>query len=219
MSPKEVDHLAVVRKVVGRRLRQGEAAGQLGLSLQQVRRLVRRYQDGEPAGLVSRRRGRRPNNALDPALRREVMGWMRKRYADFGPTLACEKLTEFHGYRLSAEALRQWMMAQGLWRAKSRRRARIHQRRPQRACLGELIQIDGSPHAWLEDLGPACTLIVFIDDATGRLLNLRLVPAEATQAYMEALSVYLAPYGRPVAMYSDQTPYTGPPSNADFEAI
>ena len=125
MSPKEVDHLAVVRKVVGRRLRQGEAAGQLGLSLQQVRRLVRRYQDGEPAGLVSRRRGRRPNNALDPALRREVMGWMRKRYADFGPTLACEKLTEFHGYRLSAEALRQWMMAQGLWRAKSRRRARI----------------------------------------------------------------------------------------------
>ena len=178
--------------------------------------LVRRYKDGGPAGLVSKRRGRRPNNALDPSLRCEVMAWVRKRYADFGPTLACEKLTEVHGYRLSAETLRQWMLAEGLWQAKSRRRARIHQRRPRRACFGEyqfltcgqaayaVVQIDGSPHAWFEDRGKRCTLIVFIDDATGRLLYLRFVAAETTQAYMEALGVYLGRYGRPVALYSDR---------------
>ena len=129
---------------------------------------------------------------------------MKERYADFGPTLACEKLTEVHGYRLSAETLRQWMMAEGLWKVKSRRRLRIHQRRVRRAGFGELIQIDGSPHAWFEDRGGRCTLIVFIDDATSRLLYLRFVPAETTQAYMEALGAYLSAYGRPVAVYSDR---------------
>lgn len=204
MSAREADRLAVVRKVLAKRLLQREAAERLGVSVRQFKRLVRRYKDGGPAGLVSKRRGRRPNNALDPSLRCEVMAWVRKRYADFGPTLACEKLTEVHGYRLSAETLRQWMLAEGLWQAKSRRRARIHQRRPRRACFGELIQIDGSPHAWFEDRGKRCTLIVFIDDATGRLLSLRFVAAETTQAYMEALGVYLGRYGRPVALYSDR---------------
>ena len=204
MSGKEADRLAVVRKVVAKRLRQREAAVQLGLSIRQVKRLLRRYRDRGAAGLVSRRRGRRPNNAMDPGLRREVMDWVVRRYADFGPTLACEKLTEAHGYRLPAETLRQWMMAEGRWRSKSRRRLRIHQRRPRRACFGELIQIDGSVHAWFEDRGGRCTLIVFIDDATSRLLYLRFVPAETTQAYMEALGAYLSAYGRPVAVYSDR---------------
>ena len=204
MSGGELDRLEVVRKVVAKRLTQREAALRLGLSVRQVKRLVRRYRDGGRAGLVSRRRGRRPNNALDPALRDEVMEWMRTRYADFGPTLAREKLTEVHGYRLSVETLRQWMMAEGLWKAKSRRCARIHQRRPRRACFGELVQLDGSPHAWFEDRGPECTLIVFIDDATGRLMDLRFVPAETTRAYMEALGAYLGRYGRPVALYSDR---------------
>ena len=204
MSGEEVDRLAVVRKVVAKRLLQREASAQLGVSVRQVKRLVRRYKDGGAAGLVSRRRGRRPNNALDPSLRGEVMDWVRKRYADFGPTLACEKLTEVHGYRLSVETLRQWMMAEGIWKSKSRRRARIHQRRVRRACFGELVQLDGSPHAWFEDRGERCTLIVFIDDATSRLMYLRFVAAETTQAYMQALGVYLSRHGRPVALYSDR---------------
>ena len=204
MSAREVDRLGVVRKVVAKRLLQREAAVQLGLSVRQVKRLVRRYRDDGPGGLVSRRRGRRPNNVIGADVRREVMDWVRRLYSDFGPTLAGEKLTEVHGYRLSAETLRQWMMAEGLWEAKSRRKARIHQRRPRRACFGELVQLDGSPHAWFEDRGERCTLIVFIDDATGRLMYLRFVPAETTQAYMEALGAYLGRYGRPVALYSDR---------------
>lgn len=204
MSAREVDRLGVVRKVVARRLLQREASLQLGLSVRQVQRLVRRYRDDGAAGLVSRRRGKRPNNVIEAGVRREVMDWVHKRYADFGPTLACEKLTEFHGYRLSVETLRQWMIAEGLWKAKSRRRARIHQRRPRRACFGELVQLDGSPHAWFEDRGERCTLIVFIDDATGRLMYLRFVAAETTRAYMQALRVYLGRYGRPVALYSDR---------------
>ena len=111
------------------------------------------------------------------------MGLVHERYADFGPTLACEKLVEQHGYRLSVETLRQWMIAEGLWKPKKRKAAR--KKRPRRPCPGELVQIDGSPHDWFEGRGPCCTLIVFIDDATSKLMVLHFVPAETTWAYLQ----------------------------------
>jgi len=129
---------------------------------------------------------------------------VRKHYSDFGPTLACEKLSKQHDQHLSVETLRQWMIADGLWKPRQRRQTRVHQRRPRRACFGELVQIDGSPHDWFEGRGPRCTLLVFIDDATGQLLALRFVAAETTQGYMQALEQYLNDHGRPVALYSDR---------------
>ena len=129
---------------------------------------------------------------------------MRERYADFGPTLAGEKLAELHDHHLCAETLRRWLIADGLWRPKRRRQARIHPRRPRRPGLGELVQIDGSPHDWFEGRAEPGTLIVFIDDATSRLLALRFVSAETTRAYMETLASYLTRHGRPVALYSDR---------------
>jgi len=204
MSHREVDRLEVIQAVAGKRLKQREAAVQLGLTVRQVKRLVRRYRESGAPGLVSRRRGRRPNNAIATAVCEEVMALVRERYADFGPTLACEKLTTHHGFRFSVETLRQWMVADGLWRPRQRRQARVHQRRPRRPRLGELVQIDGSPHDWFEGRGPRCTLLVFIDDATGRLLALRFVPAETTQGYMQTLGDYLLAHGRPVALYSDR---------------
>ncbi|RME36291.1 MAG: ISNCY family transposase [Deltaproteobacteria bacterium] len=204
MTQKAVDRLAVIQQVTNRQLRQYEAARQLGLSIRQVKRLVARFrQEGAP-GLVSRRLGRRPGNAFSEAVRQEIMTLVRERYADFGPTLACEKLVELHGRQLSVETLRQWMIADGLWQPKKRKAARIHQRRPRRPCRGELVQIDGSPHDWFEGRGPRCTLIVFIDDATSALMALRFVPAETTWAYLQTLKDYLAEHGRPVALYSDK---------------
>jgi len=204
MSHKELDRLEIIQAVAGKQLKQLEAARRLGLSVRQVKRLVQRYRDEGAAGLVSRRRGRRANNALADGVRQAVLALVRKHYADFGPTLACEKLAERHGHLLSVETLRQWMIADGLWAPKRRRQARIHPRRPRRPCLGELVQIDGSPHDWFEGRGPRCTLIVFIDDATGRLMALRFAPAETTQAYMETLAQHLEQHGRPVALYSDK---------------
>lgn len=204
MSQKELDRHGVVRQVVNKQILQEDAARQLGLSIRQVKRLARRYREEGAAGLISGHRGKRPNNAIAEGVRRAVMDIVRERYADFGPTLACEKLIERHGFSLSVETLRQWMIAEGLWQPKQRKRASIHQRRPRRPCLGELVQIDGSPHDWFEDRGPRCTLIVFIDDATGRLMALRFAPAETTQAYLETLDQYLQQHGRPVALYSDK---------------
>ena len=204
MSHQEVDRLGVIQQVAGKQLRQRDAARQLGMSVRQVKRLVARYRVEGAAGLVSRHRGKRPGNAIADAVRQEILGIVRGNYADFGPTLACEKLAERHGHAVSVETLRQWMIAEGLWQAKRRRQARIHQRRPRRPCRGELVQIDGSPHDWFEGRGPRCTLIVFIDDATSELMTLRFVPLETTQAYMETLAAYLTQHDRPVALYSDK---------------
>ena len=200
----EADRASVILQVVEKRLRQTEAGARLGLSARQVKRLVRRYREHGVAGMASGRRGRRPNNALDEAVRRQALSLVRERYADFGPTFAAEKLAEEHGLALSRETLRKWMTADGLWRPKGRQAARVHQSRPRRAQLGELVQVDGSPHDWFEGRGPACTLIAFVDDATSRLLALRFFAAETTEAYMETLRGHLAAHGRPVALYSDR---------------
>ena len=172
--------------------------------MRQVKRLVRCFRERGAAGLSSGHRGRRPNNAIGEGVRREVLGLVRERYPDFGPTFAREKLVEAHGYRLSAETLRQWMIAEGLWRSKARRAVRVHPSRPRRDCVGDLVQIDGSPHDWFEGRAPACTLIVYVDDATTRLLAMRFSVEETTEAYMETTRAHLAAHGRPVAYYSDR---------------
>ena len=204
LTAREADRVAVIREVAERRLRQSEAARRLGLSVRQVKRLVRRYRERGASGLASGRRGRRSNNAIDAAVREAVMDLVRERYADFGPTFACEKLAELHGHRLSAETLRGWMIEDGLWQAKPRREIREHPSRPRRECLGDLVQIDGSPHDWFEGRGPRCTLIVYVDDATSRLLATGFHAAETTEAYMRTTRAHLAAHGRPVAYYSDR---------------
>lgn len=204
MSLKELDRLQIIRDSVSRQITQEQAADRIGISIRQVKRLVQRYRIEGPQGLVSRRRGQRPNNAFTSEFRTLVISLVRDKYPDFGPTFACEKLRELHELALSAETLRKWMVEEGLWRERRRKTARIYQRRQRRPCYGELIQIDGSPHDWFEERGPRCTLIVFIDDATSALMVLRFAPAETPRAYMETLRDYLDKYGRPLALYSDR---------------
>lgn len=127
-----------------------------------------------------------------------------ERYRDFGPTLAHEKLTEIHDLRLSRESVRRIMVAEGLWKPKRAKRAETHPMRERRACFGELVQIDGSDHDWFEGRGPRCTLLVYIDDATGQLLELWFVPEETFFGYCEASRHYFERYGKPVAFYSDK---------------
>ena len=130
---REVDRVGVIREVLGRRLGQGEASERLGICVRQVKRLVRRYREEGARGLRSRRGGRRASNGIAPELRREIVGVVRERYEDFAPTLAWEKLTEVHGYGVSVETLRKWMVAEGLWRSSfglTPVRACVHARRP-----------------------------------------------------------------------------------------
>lgn len=204
MSQKEIDRIAIIHQVAEKKIRQKEAAKVLGISSRQVRRLLCRYRESGDAGLLSYRRGRPGNNRIEGAVRKQAMELIHQHYSDFGPTLACEKLAERDGIQVSRETLRKWMIEEELWVAKPVRQRTVHQLRERRSRFGELVQIDGSPHDWFEGRSEKCTLLVFIDDATSRLLYLRFVPAETTVAYMEALQLYLGRYGRPVSLYSDR---------------
>ncbi len=204
MSKKELTRLEVIQQLEQRRMRQKEAAEILGVSTRHIRRLLQSYREHKEKGLISKRRGKPSNNRLKAETKQEATDLLYSRYHDFGPTLAHEKMTEVHDLTLSVESVRQIMIAEELWKPRKVKRTAVHQMRPRRACLGELVQIDGSPHAWFEDRGPACTLLVYIDDATGKLMELLFVPVESTFAYFAATRRYLDRHGRPVAFYSDK---------------
>lgn len=204
LSRAELDRLTLIESVISRHTTQQQAAIELSLSTRQVKRLVRKYRLDGAYGLISKRRGKQPNNLISNDVKQQALALVHDRYPDFSPTFAHEKLTECHQLKFSVETLRQWMISDGLWKGKSRKQAKIHQQRLRRSRLGELVQIDGSPHDWFEGRALPCTLIVFIDDATSQLLALRFAPTETTQAYMETLDDYLDQHGRPVALYSDK---------------
>ncbi len=187
-----------------KRLRQKEAAKMLEVGVRQVKRLLRSYRRSGATGLVSKRRGRASPNQLDEKLKRKVLNLLQGKYKGFGPTLACEKLVEVDKLSISDETVRQLMITEGLWKVRKTAKLVVHQMRERRACLGELVQIDGSPHAWFEDRGPSCTLLVLIDDATGRLLGLLFVDQESFHNYARLVRPYFERCGKPVAFYSDK---------------
>ena len=190
MSRPEIERAHVMRAIEERRLTQKQVATQLRLSVRQVERLYARYKRDGPAGLISQRRGQR-NHTLPKELRQEALRLVRTRYVDFGPTLAHEKLLELHGLRMSVETLRQWMIEDGVWKTRAQRRKRIQQPRYRRDCTGELVQIDGCEHHWFEDRGPKCVLLVYVDDATGKLMALRMCESESSFSYFHATRSYL----------------------------
>lgn len=204
MTMRELDRFKVIEAVADGGLKPWRAAQRLGLTTRQIRRLVARLREDGPCGLVSRRRAKPSNNRLDAALANRALAIIRDRYADFGPTLAREKLHECHGIRLAKETVRRLMTDAGLWVPRAHRPPKIYQPRARRSCVGQLIQIDGSEHAWFEDRAPQCTLLVYVDDATSRLMHVHFTTTESTFSYFEATRAYLERYGKPVALYSDK---------------
>ena len=193
-----------MQRLTEKRMRQKEAASVLGVSVRQVKRLLSRYRRDGAQGLVSKRRGRPSNNRRSETIRQKALDLLKSKYQGFGPTLACEKLVEIEGLKISNESVRQLMIAEGLWKPKKARKVVTHQMRERRACFGELVQIDGSPHDWFEGRAPACTLLVFIDDATGRLGQLLFVESESFFSYCQAAAGYFTRHGKPAAFYSDK---------------
>jgi len=204
MSRAEIDRMAVLRDLAEDRIKVCEAATLMGLGRRQVFRLAKAFRRRVPAALVSWRRGKPSNRSYPASLRAEVIGLIRERYSDFGPTLTGEKLAELHGIRLGRETIRQWMAAAGIWKDRKQRMKPVHQPRYRRDCVGELIQIDGSEHWWFETRGPQCTLLVYVDDATSRLMHLQFVQTESTFDYFKATRSYLERHGKPIAFYSDK---------------
>ena len=204
MSVKEISRLEVMQRLTRKQMRQKEAGTILGLSVRQIKRLLKAYRRQGATGLVSKHRGRKGNNRLAEDVKKQALNLLKTKYRGFGPTLAHEKLVEKEKLKLPDESVRQLMIAEDLWKARKAKKVVVHQLRERRACFGELVQIDGSPHDWFEGRAEACVLLVFIDDATGKLVQLRFVESESFFSYCEAAEGYFRQSGKPVAFYSDK---------------
>ena len=204
MSNKEANRISVLDKLKTKEIRQKQASEILGLSIRQTQRIVKNYHQAGIISLIHGNRGKISNHRVDQVTVDNVLAIVRDKYYDFGPTLAHEKLSENNQINFSVERLRIAMINSGLWLQKKRKRIVVHQLRERRKCFGELVQIDGSPHQWFEDRGKSCTLLVFIDDATGKLLWLEFCHSETTMAYFRATRGYLLKYGKPLTFYSDR---------------
>lgn len=216
LSLRDLDRLKVIRDVLEGRLLKSQAAQQLDLSPRQVRRLCRRVATKGPKGLVHGLRGRISNRKLKPDVVEQALQLVKKHYPDFGPTFACEKLEERHTLELSISSLRRAMIGAGLWQTRRYRR-RHRAWRQRKACVGELVQVDGSIHAWFEDRGPRCWLIAFVDDATSKLLYGEFARAEDTLTLMRLAQTYLRRQGRPLAFYVDQDSIYKTTRSADLD--
>jgi transposase len=204
MSTKELSRLEVMQRLSQKKLSQQEAGTILKLSKRQIKRLLKAFREQGAAGLMSKHRGRKANNRLSDEVKRSALNLLKTKYKGFGPTLAHEKLVEKEKLKLSNESVRKLMIEEGLWKARKAKKVVVHQLRERRACFGELVQIDGSPHDWFEGRADPCVLLVFIDDATGKLVQLLLVDSESFFSYCQAAESYFKKYGKPVAFYSDK---------------
>lgn len=219
MSEEEVRRAGILSRVEKGELKQGRAAELLGISHRQLKRLYRRYREQGASGLVHGNAGRASNRAKPAKLRKQIIGLVEKHYSGgpgerFGPTLASEHLAEEHGLEIDSETLRRWMLSEGLW-TRERKRKSYRQRRLRRAHFGELLQLDGSFHPWLEDRGPKGCLLNLVDDATGSALA-AFAQDETTWAVADLVRAWIEGYGIPRAIYTDwKSVYHAPPEKEE----
>ncbi len=202
MSLREVRRLKAIHEVRKGHIRQKAAASMLGLSERQVRRLVRAVKKEGDHGVVHKNRGRRSNRKKPDKMRTKVLSLYRKRYQGFGPTLATEKLFERDGVKLSDETLRKWLIEAGLW-VKRRKRSGHRRWRERKECFGEMVQMDGSHHDWLEGRGSELVIMGYIDDATN-MVYARFYDYEGTLPAMDSFRRYIKKHGLPMSIYLDR---------------
>ena len=183
MSTKEIKRSEIMRMADEKRITQKRGASRLGITERHFRRLLARYRTRGPEGIISGHRGKPSNNRMPEGKKGEIIKKLREDYSDFGPTFAREKLAEREGITVSKETVRQIMIDVGLHQPKTRRKDRIHPLRERRKRRGELVQIDGSYHAWLEDRADKACLLLFVDDATSEILAGEFVEHESYLAY------------------------------------
>jgi transposase len=205
LSQKELQRVAVISQCVQGDLACARAAELLDLSPRQIKRLKSRYRQGSAAALAHASRGRPSHRRVPQRVRDRIVHLARTRYAGFNDHHLCEKLTEQEGFSLSRETLRRLLRSQGLGSPRKRRAPTHRQRRLRVACEGQLVQLDGSPHDWLEGRGPRLTALGMQDDASGKILAAQFFPTETAEGYFRLLQSLLHRFGVPTAFYGDRS--------------
>lgn len=205
MTQKELNRKTVIEQAIDKRISQKEGAKKLGISERHFRRLLKLYRQAGDVGLVSGHRGKPGNRKLGEEKREAIVEFMEDPIFDgFGPTLLKEKLEEYKGIVICKETMRQLMIEDGKHSPKIKKKEKVHFERERRYRRGELVQIDGSYHAWLEGRGPNACLLLFVDDATSAVLAAEFVDHESFFAYAGLCKSYFRSTGLPVAFYSDR---------------
>lgn len=198
----ELRKLRVIEQVIEKRIKQKKAAKLLELSVRQIIRLVKKVRREGGKGIVHGLRDRESNRRYEGTHKEKVMFLCRKRYEGFGPTLAQEKLEELNHLYVNRETLRQWMLEEGLWELQRKGRKHL-QWRERKGSFGEMIQVDGSHHDWLEGRGPKLVLMGYIDDATNEVFAW-FHDYEGTLPAMDSFYRYAKKYGLPHSIYIDR---------------
>lgn len=204
LTIKEINRCELLKMSDEKRLTQREGAKRLNITERHFRRLLQRYRLYGPEGIISGHRRKPSNNRMKKEKREKILERIRDDYPDFGPTLASEKLWERNGLKVSKETVRQLMITEGLHKPKTRSNEQVHQMRERKPHRGELVQIDGSYHDWLEDRADKACLLLFIDDATSEILAARFVPQETFFSYADLCKRYFHQHGLPEAFYADR---------------
>lgn len=204
MSKKELNRIEVIHKVLDKRIKQKAAAELLDLCVRQVRRITKRVDEQGDASVVHGNRGKISNRKISETFKENILKIVEKKYPDFGPTFAAEKLEENDKKKVSKETLRNWMIEKNIWTPrKLKNKGKVHLWRERKACFGEMVQSDGSIHDWLEGRGPKMVLMAYIDDATGKPFA-RFYPAEDTLSAMDSFKRYIEKHGIPESIYFDR---------------
>ena len=204
MTARDLEKIKVMHLLEQKRITQRAAAKRLQITDRQIRNLFKRYKELGDKGVISRKLGKPSNHQIPQEIKKEALKLITSKYPQCGPTFTTEKLRENHHLPISIEYVRKLMISNRLWVSRQASKPKIHPLRPRRLFFGELIQMDGSHHLWFEDRGPACVLIVIIDDATSSLLGLLFTPTETLEAYFKAFKTYFLEEGRPLGAYCDR---------------
>lgn len=204
MSIKEIKRCEILKMADEKQITQSEGAKRICVTERHFRRLLYSYRESGAEGIISRHRGMISNNRLSKEKEEKIIGKLKQDYQGFGPTLASEKLLERDGIKVSKETVRQIMIMSGMHKPKTCKKDKarpLRQRRPRR---GELAQIDGSYHAWLEDRAEKACLLLFVDDATSEILAAKFVDHESFWSYAALCKHYFRQHGLPEAFYTDR---------------
>ena len=205
LSQRELQRVAVIAQCVKGELACARAAALLALTPRHIKRLKARYKKGGAAALAHASRGRPSPRRIPDRRRRQILRLAQTTYAGFNDHHLCEKLEEVEGIRIGRETLRQLLRAAGIGSPRQRRSPAHRQRRARRSREGEMLQVDASPHDWLEGRGPRITLLGFQDDATGKVVGAEFFPTEAAHGYFRVFRGILRRYGVPLSLYGDRS--------------
>lgn len=209
MKPHEIKRLHLIHQALEKKISQKQGAEVAGLSPRQMRRLMKRVEAEGDRGILHRRRGKPSNRRIADKTKQKVLALFEKHYGDYGPTLASEKLQERHQTQVHPETLRLWLRQARL--PYKQRKARPHRQwRQRRSCFGEMVQLDGSHHDWLEGRGPKLVVMGYIDDATSTV-EARFYDHEGTVPALDSFRSWVQRYGIPCSVYLDKhTTYRSP---------